>query len=277
MFHHKTLFLITLFSVSAFAQGIGDLMVAPTRVIFEGRTRASEITLVNRGRAKTTYRASFVEMDMTESGEVQRRPKREGETTASDLVRFAPRQVELAPGESQTIRIQLRKPTSLPAGEYRSHLVFHGLPANEPVSIPGMSEGGKNLNVDLKTIFGVSIPVLVRHLETDTQVSLSGLKLETLPTPTEPKGVPTLSFRLHQKGNRAAYGDLQIHFVDEKGKETLVGEAKGAAIYPNVESRLVKIALLHNRETQLKKGRLRLSYSYTEFKRPPVQAVLELP
>lgn len=277
MFNPKILFLITLFSISVTAQGLGDLMVAPTRVIFEDRTRAVEITLVNQGRAKTTYRASFVEMDMTENGEVQRRPKREGEIAASDLVRFAPRQVELAPGESQIIRIQVRKPASLPAGEYRSHLVFHGLPANEPVALPGVSKGEKNLNVEIKPIFGISIPVLVRHLQIDTQVTLSDLKLETLPTPTEPKGVPTLLFRLHQKGNRAAYGDLQIHFVDEKGKETLVGEAKGTAIYPNLESRRVQVVLMHNRDTQLKKGRLRLSYSYTEFKRPPVQAWLDLP
>src|ERR1700737_1174027 len=39
--------------------GIGDLLVAPTRLIFEGRTRAAELTLINIGRQTATYRISF--------------------------------------------------------------------------------------------------------------------------------------------------------------------------------------------------------------------------
>jgi hypothetical protein len=51
--------------------GAGDLLVAPTRVVLEGRTRTAEITLVNIGREPATYRISLYHLRMLESGEMK--------------------------------------------------------------------------------------------------------------------------------------------------------------------------------------------------------------
>ena len=48
--------------------GAGDLLVTPTRVVFEGRQRTAQITLVNRGAAAATYRIAFTNLRMNEEG-----------------------------------------------------------------------------------------------------------------------------------------------------------------------------------------------------------------
>jgi len=55
-----------------------------------------------------------------------------GEAFADTLVRYSPRQADLAPHETQIIRIQLRTPPDLPAGEYRSHLLIQAIPRTRP-------------------------------------------------------------------------------------------------------------------------------------------------
>ena len=44
----------------AWSQSAGDLVVAPTRIVFEGRTRTAQISLLNRGSAAATYRISLI-------------------------------------------------------------------------------------------------------------------------------------------------------------------------------------------------------------------------
>src|SRR5688572_28815630 len=49
---------------------VGDLMVSPTRVVLEGRKRNAELTLINTGSQRATYRISFIQMRMTDTGEM---------------------------------------------------------------------------------------------------------------------------------------------------------------------------------------------------------------
>ena len=156
-----------LHGVLLLAQGLprpGDLAVNPTLVVFQGRTRVQNIHVINTGKEKGVYRLSLQHLQMTEKGEleeVDRFP-----TSAAMMLRFSPRQIELAPQESQTIRIQVRKPENLLPGEYRIHLLFRAVPAALPVAEPDASEPpvteGK-YQVQLTAIPGVSIPVEIHH------------------------------------------------------------------------------------------------------------------
>ena len=110
-------------------QGAGDLVVAPTRIVFEGRTRTAQLSLLNKGSAAATYRISLINMRMTEDGGFKEIDEpAPGEQFADRLIRYAPRQVVLAPGDSQAVRLLLRKPRGLEPGEYRSHLLFRAIP-----------------------------------------------------------------------------------------------------------------------------------------------------
>ena len=84
---------------------------------------------------------------------------------AKDWVRFSPRRTTLAPGETQTVRIFVRKPPDLPAGEYTARLLVQAIPPSpksgnttgkDPNSVEGMS-------VNLDVVYGVTIPLHIKH------------------------------------------------------------------------------------------------------------------
>ena len=73
----------------AVAQG---LLVAPTRVVFEGRTRSAGITLVNRGDVAATYRISLRHFRMNEFGRLEAvEEPQPRELFSADFIRFSPR------------------------------------------------------------------------------------------------------------------------------------------------------------------------------------------
>ena len=156
--------------------GIGDLLVAPTRLVFEGRTRAAELTLLNIGRQTATYRISFTHLRMTETGDLKEIETAEaGDRFADDLIRYSPRQVTLDPNVAQTIRLQVRKPEGLADGEYR-HLLFAVPPeSSQPETSVEASEKKTGYSIRLTPIYGVSIPVIVRSGATKVKASLADL------------------------------------------------------------------------------------------------------
>ena len=109
---------------------LAQLSVSPKRVIFEGRERSQELLLLNTGDTSKTYRIHFKQLLMTEQGGFA--AVESPAFSASQAVRFSPRQVTLAPGSSQTVRLLLRKPKGFADGEYRSHLTFSELPDDSP-------------------------------------------------------------------------------------------------------------------------------------------------
>ena len=77
---------------TAAAQAAGDLIVAPTRVVFEGRERAAQLSLVNKGSATATYRISVVNMRMQPDGNlVEIAQPDPGQEFAENLFRYSPR------------------------------------------------------------------------------------------------------------------------------------------------------------------------------------------
>ncbi|MBI5836570.1 MAG: molecular chaperone [Candidatus Eisenbacteria bacterium] len=212
------------------AGGMGGLLVGPTRVVFEGGVRSAQLTLVNTGARMATYRLRIIRMRMTETGEIREIQDAEGaELFADSLVRFSPRRVELAPQVPQTVRLQLRKPADLPPGEYRSHLLIQALP--EQAGEDSSDLATRTLTLRLKPVFGVSVPVIVRHGETRASIRLSEVSLD------DPAGAPPqerVRVVLDREGNRSVYGDLTAVLESGPGEREVVGLARGVAVYaPN--------------------------------------------
>jgi fimbrial chaperone protein len=210
-----------------------DLMLFPTRVVFEKDQRSAQVELVNQGKTPETYRISVVNRRMGESGEfiVITEPG-PGEQFAESMLRYSPRQVTIPPGSSQTVRILLRKPADLAPGEYRSHLQFDRVAdasGSNSVEEQGKDKAG-GVGVVLSALVGASIPVIVRHGDTDAQVALS--KLAFLP-PGSPNGA-ALTFDINREGNRSVYGDLEVSFTPRQGAPMDLAKAAGVAVYvPN--------------------------------------------
>ena len=170
-------FLLTffLFSTAGFAQG--DLMIMPKRLVFDGSQRSQEINLANTGSDSATYAISIVQYKMTESGNFEEVTEpEEGQRFATDFLRYYPRQVVLGPNEAQTVRIQLTRTGNLEQGEYRSHIYFRAVEKQTALGEEDQNEA-EGISINIKTVFGISIPVIIREGQSTTAIELNGLKL----------------------------------------------------------------------------------------------------
>jgi hypothetical protein len=222
---------------------VGDLLVAPTRLILDDRTRTAEVTLINVGAARATYRVSFLHQRMTEVGEMkilepgQEQPE---EMFADKLVRFTPRQVLLEPRVAQTLRVQLRLPEGLAEGEYRSHLLFRAVPEAAAPADLGAADAGKGVSIQLRPIYGVSIPLIVRHGKTSATVTIADVALHAAEAADQR---PALTLRLNRTGNASSYGNVVVNLLRPGSKAVTVGTMSGVAVYTQNASRLVRMPL----------------------------------
>jgi hypothetical protein len=263
-------------AISFSGAAMADLLVYPTRLVFEGNERAAQLDLNNSGKEQATYRIKVVNRRMTEAGGMVEVDKpAPGERFADEMIRFSPRQVVLAPGATQTVRVSVRKPAELPDGEYRSHLYFERVPEAGGSSDVEAKAAPGELGVQLRVLVGITIPVIVRQGKTDAAVTLSGLELHkgAAEQPT------TVAFVLNRTGNRSVYGDLGATFTPQGGKEQLVGKAAGVAVYTPNPLRRGRLELQVPSGLALARGTLRLTYR----ERPEVggkllaEAVLPIP
>ncbi|MFN4281895.1 MAG: hypothetical protein ACK4NA_04550 [Alphaproteobacteria bacterium] len=224
------------------AQGLGDFTVTPTRLVFEGRDSTEMVTVVNSSAQTATFRISFVHMQMSETGELtQIETLPEGYKAAEPMLRYAPRQIEIPPGQTQVVRIALRKPEGLAAGEYRSHMFFRAVPdESRGQAIEQAGAGGsEGLRIELIPIFGITIPAIVRHGEISAKAALSEFAL------ARNNDQQVLRFRIAREGDSSLYGDVSVNYTPPggQGRGIVIAELNRVAVYPEVSRRLVEVAL----------------------------------
>ena len=237
-----------------------DLLVAPTRLVFEAGARHGEFTLVNKGDQTERYRISLEGRRMEANGRVVRAEEPgPHERFAHELIRFAPRMVVLPPNDPQTVRIMIRNPGDLPAGEYRSHLVFLEVPEAPPAAAPDRQAGpGEGLSVSLTPIFGISVPIIVRHGELKATGLLSDLGVGV------ERGQAWLRMHLAREGERSLYGEMIVHH-EAPGQETReVGRLKGVALYTPNRRRSLAVPLDELEGRLPERGRLLVEYRDAE-------------
>jgi P pilus assembly chaperone PapD len=211
--------------------GIGDLLVAPTRIILDGR-RGTEIVLNNIGDAPATYRISVEFRRMTPDGDLVEVPDPTAQDkAAADMIVYAPRRVTLAPHQPQTIRIAARPPQGLPDGEYRVHLLFRAIPPSTPVA-PSDGEPVKGLHLQLIPIYGVTIPVIVRLGNLEAKAAISDVALE------KKDGKPVIDLDLSRSGSRSTFGEVRVL---KGGVKDPIAFQKAVAVYTEIGLRHLSI------------------------------------
>lgn len=251
------LLLLSLWLIAADAIAAGQLMVSPTRIVFEGRDRTKQVNLINAGTETGRYRISFVQKRMADSGKLETlEPGTEGNFSDS-MVRFSPRQVTLPPGKSQVVRLMLRKPRDLAEGEYRSHMLFQSIPDPVSSSVESLTGSEKGLKINLIPIVGISIPIIVEHGKLSASASLGDFELNP---GNAVKPQPLLSMTMHREGTRSVYGDFRISFTPAGGVAVIVGQINGVAIYSPNSKRKLEMALQPPTGTSLANGELHITY-----------------
>lgn len=242
----------------------GQLMISPTRVVFEERERHHQVHVINNGTSSGTYRIMFERKRMTEEGGFEEVPMDAPGTYSDQMIRYSPRQMTLAPGQSQVVRLLLRKPGNLETGEYRSHLLFQAIPDDTGSRIEQqVQENPDTLTVRITPMLGISIPVIVRSGKTEVQTRISDVELNL---PQEGLGrPPAVSFVLHRSGNQSAYGDFSVNYYPPGEDEALLlGLLKGVAIYTPNERRQVAVPLNLPEEVNLSGGSLEIVYNRSD-------------
>ena len=236
-----------------------QLMLHPTRLVFEKNQRTAQIELINNGSKPATYRIALVNRRMTEAGQFETADTAgPGERFADAMLRFSPRQVTLEPGTAQTVRVMLRKPAELAEGEYRSHLQFEKLPDVEgSASIENQGKGadGQGIGVVLNALVGASVPVIVRHGASSASVSLSHLALQK-----DEARRQLLTLQFEREGSSSVYGDLSVVFTPRGGKPQALAQAGGIAVYTPNRVRQVALPLEVPAGMALAHGTLEVHY-----------------
>lgn len=214
--------------------GVGDLLVAPTRVVLDGR-RGTEIILNNIGDEPATYRISVEFRRMTPEGTLVDVPAPNAEEkAAADMIVYAPRRVTLAPHQPQSIRIAARPSQGLPDGEYRVHLLFRAIPPALPVTAKDAQSAASGLSFQLIPVYGVTIPVIVRLGNLEATAAISNVELE------KKDGKPVISLDLSRRGARSTFGEVRVLKAGVKDPIALL---KGVAVYTEIGSRHVAVPL----------------------------------
>jgi hypothetical protein len=224
-------------------------------LVFDGSERSQEINLANTGSDTAVYAISFVNYKMTEKGNFEQVEEPEdGQRFAEDFLRYFPRRVSLAPNEAQTIRVQLTRTGNLEQGEYRSHMYFRAVEEQTALGAEETEES-EGISINIKTVFGISIPIIIREGESTTKIDLSELSLNT------ERDNPKLSLVINRSGNMSVYGNLTATHIAPDGTETEVGMVKGVSVYTPNNKRYFSFELRNAAEVDLTSGVLKVSYA----------------
>lgn len=241
-----------------FAQG--DLLIFPKRIEFEGRKRVEQIILSNTGKESATYNISFVEYKMTETGEFVAITEPDlGQRFATPFLRVFPRRVNLAPGESQTVKVQVVNSDKMEEGEYRSHLYFRAEKNNKPLDEENEVKESNTISVKLEAVFGISIATIIRKGRSNTSTSISNLEYTI-----DEASNPFLSFIINRNGNMSTYGDITINYISGDNKTYEVGKAKGLAVYTPGNFRKVNMQLQKPEGVTFNGGKFSVVYTQNE-------------
>lgn len=241
------------------AAGPAEVTMLPTRVVMDNADRFATVIVKNTGGATGNFTTELADMQMKEDGMVV--PLDEGKAdpySAIPYVHLAPRSFTLKPGESQNVRLLLRKPEGLAAGEYRSHLKVR-LADDNVENTQAPPAGKKATGIAVKTNLVLVIPVIFRHGD----MTLS-MKIEDAKLAHDTEGKPELDMYLAREGNRSSMGDITVNYVAPGGKPVVLKSFPGVPVYRPTARRFIGVPLDVPSGVSLSSGSLDIVYAAQE-------------
>lgn len=231
-----------------------NINLTPRRVIFDRTKRTEAVYVFNQGNAPVTVDVALVDNAMLPSGVIvplSRIAERGAAAqatgarvqSAKPFVLAAPSRLTLPPGQGKTIRVRATLVDGGTPVEYRSHLTVTTVPSPDSgltAEQAAASDKGE-LVLRLQSIFGISIPLIVRGGVADATGAMGPIAQVTTP-----EG-PALQISLKRQGATSLYGNIELRTAKE-----VVGVVRGIAVYPEVDERLAQVPLLR----PLKRGEI---------------------
>ena len=228
----------------------GDLLIAPTRLVLDGR-RGGEVILSNMGNEPETYRVSLELRRMDESGNLE--PVEESQANATEkaalaMIRYAPHRVTLPPAQPQSIRISARPGADLPDGEYRVHMSFAAMPKVRPVADAPVDKSG--IAINLIPVYGIVMPIIIRKGELKVTAALANPRI------VHGSDGDEFTLDMTRSGNESIYGDLLVY---PQGAKDPAFVARGIGVYPEIGTRHAVFSVSPEQAAAMK-GRARVEF-----------------
>lgn len=254
-----------------------DVNLTPRRLVFGPNDRGvKEITVFNRGDKQATYNIVLTDRVMTPEGalvgsDAAPATQKDRLKSATEWVRYSPRQVTLGPHQAQTVRIQARRPSDLPPGEYRTHFSVTAVPPRDTgLDIADAASGAAStdLQIRLTPVYGIMIPIIVRNAELAADAAIADVRVLR-------KGEQrALQFSLSRNGARSLYGGLEAYLLGS-GEPKKIAQIRGVGVYPEVDRRLITLPIMPDAPAISAGSRVRIVYTDDELKPGTVLAQAE--
>lgn len=199
----KIIFSIFFFPSLLFAQA----QVFPTHLTLTEEAPSSYLNLRNSSSENQTYKIELMFFKMHKDGSMKREPQ--APNTLTDVIKFSPKSISLAPNEKQVVRVMATSFDSLTDGEYYIHI--HFLPSVNK-SEEKDSEVKKSSSFSLTAKIAVAVPIVVRK-GTGT---LAG-EVKNLKASYDKQKNLDVSISLKNDSKFFLYGDLDLVAVTDKG------------------------------------------------------------
>ncbi len=213
------------------------LLIHPTLVMFEGNERSATITLTNRGDEIGTFETGWIDYEMSPQGGLI---KLDGVApwSVQPYVRYSPRRVTLAPGDSQVVKVALRRRKDVPPGEFYSHFRVLTLNSEDPTNYEakaGAEPPENATSVTIKARTAIAIPIIWRNSQESSGATIesAGFDRQT--------GNLTVDVRRH--GHLSVRGFLYLFDEAPDGTRRSLAEPVPLVIYPNLERKTIDISL----------------------------------
>lgn len=228
----KIVILVTLGLIVA-AQSYASLLISPVRTVLSERERTQIITLINTGNETRSYRVEWRQLMAVPEGGYREYTEEEKKRIAGleRIARVTPKQVSLQPGQRQSVKILLRKPENLAAGEYRSHLSFVALPLN---TAPENNSGESSIKLQL--LMSYSMPVIYRAGSVIVNPEITNLSLVHI----KESGVTNIKVDFYHDDLFSTHGRLVAIWTPKNGTPRQVGLLNGYNFYPETKNATIQ-------------------------------------
>ena len=239
-----------------------ELQILPTRSKLDDRNRSVDVIVRNTSNTTNTYLLRWNDHKISETGGlkalgVDATSALDNPYAMSKLVRVAPRQVIIPPGESQLIRLSLRRPKGLPEGEYYSHLAFVSKKdkLNQDEILRRQSTRRQGIGVEIIPTLSFNVPIFARHGEGVVEPKIQNIRFAE-PTKNAKNLVLLIEVGLSEDSNNSPYGGIDVIWEYE-GEEKNIGFIRNVYTYPKSAPRKYNLPLS---EAFLPGGTLKITY-----------------
>lgn len=235
-----------------------NLNVTPKRVTFSRAQRSASVFIFNQGTAPATFDIAMVDRVMTPDGQIMAleealknpdaKPLAEKVKSAKDLVIVSPRRVTLGPGKGQTIRLRATEAPGDGSAEYRSHLTITTIPPRDAGLTAEQAASGEpgELRIVINSVFGLSIPAIVRQGDIDVRAAIENARIEFADMSPDgvkpPEKTAVMVFEVLRQGHNSLFGNFEVRPVGSRAGNPL-GIARGVGVYTELDRRTVRIPL----------------------------------